>query len=327
MEEIAKMRKAKYSDGFLLSFFLNLLLNYWLGLIALTLWVLHLWLGIPLFISLIALGAWVVTALFATIILSFAANSAPPAYNEQRNANPYSAKTSDFLPPQRNANDQIESGQDAAERDVHVPGSGQTEIKTFYPAYIPAGSTEWAEISHCLFDAAALINMSESEFEVLEEQILSGARDPGYTGSTQSDSDRLYWFLDGMDELGYIAYQNNNAAYKLIADSLSLSAHNQDLPIVPDELAKERTDENLFIGKPDMAVGGTAARLIAALITAWRVFLINDGTDGCYIGVISHENADNFISLMRGCFSMIEAGYSIELLSTRPDSDSRSVLP
>ena len=311
------MRKAKYSDGFLLSFFLNLLLNYWLGLVALALWALHLWLGIPLFISLIALGAWVVTALLATIILSFAANSAPPAYNEQRNVNPYSAKTSDFLPPQRNANDQIESGQDTAERDVHTPSGGQAESKTFYPAYIPAGSTEWAEISHCLFDAVSLIKMSESEFDVLEEQVLSGARDPGHKGARQSDSDRLYWFLDGMDELGYIAYQSSDAAYKLVADSLSLSAGNQGLPVVPDELAKERTGENLFIGSPDMAVGGTAARLIAALVTDWRVFLINDGTDGCYIGVVSHENADNLLSLMRGCFSMVEHAYSIELLTTR----------
>ena len=308
------MRRAKKTDGFLLSFFLNLFLNYWLGLVALALWVLHLWLGIPLFISLIALGAWVVTALLATIILSIAANSAPPG-GEQRNVNPYSAKTSDYLPPQQDANEQIKSDQIEAERDVHAPSSTQA-AKTYYPAYIPAGSTEWAEISHCLFDAAALIHMSESEFDVLEEQVLSGARDPENKGSAQSDSDRLYWFLDGMDELGYIAYQSNNAEYKLVADSLSLSAENQDLPAVPDELAEERTDDNLFIGSPGMA-SGTAARLIAALVTAWRVFLIGDGTHGCYMGVVSNKNADDFVSRMRGCFSLVDHEYSIELLDGR----------
>ncbi len=312
--EMSKMRKVKYSDGFLLSFFLNLLLNYWLGLVALALWVLHLWPGIPLFISLIALGAWVVTALITTVILSFAANSAPPEIGEQRNANPYSAKTSDFLPPRQYPDTQAKGDAGMAERDVCAAESGNATYEAFYPAYIPAGPTAWAEISHCLFDAAALIHMTEREFDILEEQVLSGARDPGHTGSPQSDSDRLYWFLDGMDELGYIAYQSNNAAYTLIADSLSLSAVNQGLPAIPGELAKERTNENLFIGNPDMAVGGTAARLIAALVTAWRVFMISDGTAGCYIGVVSHENADNFAAMMRGCFAMVEHEYSIELL-------------
>ncbi len=309
------MRKAKKTDGFLLSFFLNLFLNYWLGLVALALWALHLWLRIPLFISLIALGAWLAMALLATIILSVAANSAPPAYSEQRNVNPYSAKISDFLPPRRDASEQVKNDPDASERDFYAPESGQEENKAFYPTYIPAGPTAWAKISHCLFDAAALIHMSESEFDAMEDQVLSGARDPVNKGSQQSDSDRLYWFLDGMDELGYIAYQSNNAEYKLVADSLSLSAQNQDLPAVPDELAGERTDKNLFIGSPGMAIGITAARLIAALATAWRVFLIGDGTHGCYMGVVSNENADDFISRMRGCFSLVDHEYSIELLS------------
>ncbi len=63
-----------------------------------------------------------------------------------------------------------------------------------------------------------------------------------------------------------------------------------------------------------MAVGGTAARLIAALVTAWRVFLIGDGTHGCYMGVVSNENADDFVSRMRGCFSLVDHEYNIELL-------------
>ncbi len=164
--------------------------------------------------------------------------------------------------------------------------------------------------------------MAESEFDVLEEQVLSGIRDPDYhaKGGRLSNDDKLYWFLDGMDELGYIAYHCEDVSYKRIADSLSLSAANQGLPAVPAELAQERTNQNLFIGNPDMLNADTAVRLIAALVSAWRVFVISDGTDGCYMGVVSHENAAYFVSCMSRCFSMVEHEYKIELLQAMPDN-------
>ncbi len=278
------MRKAPYTNGFLVCLLLNLFLNGWVGLIGLALIALHLWLGIPLFIAWIAFAAWLGIALFATALVSLAANTTSPFATEQKNINPYSAKTSDYLKP------------------AHKPKEAQ--------------ESNWAEISHCLHDAVTLLKITDAEFNTLDEQVLSGVRDPDChaKGGTLSDSDKLYWFLDGLDELGYIAYQSNHASYKLIADSLSLSAGNQGLPAVPAELAQERTEQNIFIGSPDMLTARLSAKLIAALATDWRVFLIHDGTDGCYLGVVSPENLADFMTRMNGCFSMVEPGYSMEIL-------------
>ncbi len=309
------MRKAPYTNGFLLCFLLNLFLNYWLGLIGLGLIALHLWLGIPLFIALIALAAWLGMAMFATVLVSLAANNGNAPAPVQKNANPYSAKTADYLKPSRAPDPQAGSAAAPAEREAHVqnfaPNANAPSVSQPNPI-----ESDWAEISHCLHDAVTLIKVTEAEYDELEKQVLTGARDPDIAAKSGrlSDSDKLYWFLDGLDELGYIAYQSNNAAYKLIADSLSLSAHNQGLPVVPAELAEERTEQNLFIGSPEMLTARLSAKLIAALVKDWRVFLINDGTDGCYLGVISPENAASYASRMNGCFSMVGHGYSIELL-------------
>ncbi len=311
------MRKAPYTNGFLLCFLLNLFLNYWLGLIGLGLIALHLWLGIPLFIALIALAAWLGMAMFATVLVSLAANNGNAPAPVQKNANPYSAKTSDYLKPSRDPEPQAGSTAAPAEREANlqnvVPIANAPSVSLQEPA---AEVSDWAEISHCLYDAVTLLKVSEAEYDELEKQVLTGARDPDFIakGGRLSDSDKFYWFLDGLDELGYIAYQSNNATYKLIADSLSLSAHNQGLPPVPAELAEERTEQNLFIGSPEMLTARLSAKLIAALVKNWRAFLINDGTDGCYLGVVSPENAASFATRMNGCFSMVGHGYSIELL-------------
>ena len=64
------MRKASSFGEFFLALFFNLLIVYPLGLLTLLLWILHLLLGIPGFIPLIALAVWFFVALFVTVFLS-----------------------------------------------------------------------------------------------------------------------------------------------------------------------------------------------------------------------------------------------------------------
>jgi len=91
--------KGNTSDGYLLCFLINLVFNFWWGLLALALWVLHMWLKIPLIWSLVGLFVWLVIAFVGTLLVMViwaAGSSADPA-PPRKNLNPYSAKNSDFF--------------------------------------------------------------------------------------------------------------------------------------------------------------------------------------------------------------------------------------
>jgi hypothetical protein len=92
------MRRGSSSGGFVLCFFVNLLWRSWWTALALILWAVHLWLGIPAYISLIALGHWVLSALAVTVLVSWGAKSSTAPVAPRENKNPYSAKNSDLFP-------------------------------------------------------------------------------------------------------------------------------------------------------------------------------------------------------------------------------------
>jgi len=64
------MRIADASKGFIICFLLNLLFNFEWGVFALILYLLHLWLKIPLLIALIFLGIWVGIAFILALLVS-----------------------------------------------------------------------------------------------------------------------------------------------------------------------------------------------------------------------------------------------------------------
>jgi len=92
------MRRSFRERGFLLCFCVSLLWHSGWAVAALALWLLHLWLRIPLFLSLIVLGVWPLSALFYTAVISWSVRSSAIPTPPRENRNPYSAKTSDFLP-------------------------------------------------------------------------------------------------------------------------------------------------------------------------------------------------------------------------------------
>jgi len=90
-------RRANSADGFLLCFLFNLLFNYWWGIIALILWILHLWLRIPFYWPIIGYVIWFGVALFSTWLVTWANSSSEEKTVERENLNPYSAKNSDIF--------------------------------------------------------------------------------------------------------------------------------------------------------------------------------------------------------------------------------------
>jgi len=90
-------RRGTADDGFILCFALNLLFNYWLGVIAFILFVLHFWLRIPLFLSFMVSLIWVGTAFVGTALIYWASKSGNEPTPERKNLNPYSAKNSDVF--------------------------------------------------------------------------------------------------------------------------------------------------------------------------------------------------------------------------------------
>jgi ABC-type protease/lipase transport system fused ATPase/permease subunit len=93
------MRKAKASKGYFLCFIWNLIFNLEWVLVALILYLLHFWTGIPAWISLIGLGIWLLVALFLTALVAWGAACSNEPTPVQENKNPYSAKNADFLNP------------------------------------------------------------------------------------------------------------------------------------------------------------------------------------------------------------------------------------
>ena len=60
------LRKSKYIDGFFLCFLFNMLFNFWWGAIALVLWIAHIRLALPAYLTLISLFIWISVALVST---------------------------------------------------------------------------------------------------------------------------------------------------------------------------------------------------------------------------------------------------------------------
>ena len=87
------MRHTKQSSGFLLTFLLNLILNFEGALPGLILLGLHIWLDWPLWLVWLAFGIWVGVILIGSLLVVWAAGCSdktiiPPPENK----NPYSAK-------------------------------------------------------------------------------------------------------------------------------------------------------------------------------------------------------------------------------------------
>lgn len=57
----------------------------------------HFWLGLPMFVFWILIGAWILISLFVTIVLGWVSKN-DVSVPKRKNVNPYSKKTSDYLP-------------------------------------------------------------------------------------------------------------------------------------------------------------------------------------------------------------------------------------
>lgn len=91
-------------DGFILSFFINLLCRLELLVLAVIAFLLHVFFDFPIVIAYVLLGMWILSALIITLGLGvLTRNTPPPKY--QKNVNPYSKKTEDFMAKDESNND------------------------------------------------------------------------------------------------------------------------------------------------------------------------------------------------------------------------------
>ena len=82
--------------GFLLSFLFNLIFSAELLVLAVIAFLLHIFLNFPMAIVYVLLGLWVILALLVTLGLGvLSCGTPPPPY--QKNINPYSKTTKDFI--------------------------------------------------------------------------------------------------------------------------------------------------------------------------------------------------------------------------------------
>ena len=91
------MNKKPFSYAYFLCYIVNLGLNFEWGIVALILWLLHIWLGIPEILYQIVIGIWMSISLFTAVLMSLAAKSDDEKEPDKKNLNPYSAKNPDFL--------------------------------------------------------------------------------------------------------------------------------------------------------------------------------------------------------------------------------------
>ena len=82
--------------SFLLSFLFNLIFNAELLILAVIALLLHIFLEFPMVIVYVFLGLWILLALLITSGLGVLSRSTPPP-PYQKNVNPYSKKTSEYL--------------------------------------------------------------------------------------------------------------------------------------------------------------------------------------------------------------------------------------
>ncbi len=86
------MKKTASTDnGFLLAYFINLILNFEWAVISLILFGLTKWIDIPSFLWKITLGVWFVLPLVITFVMSVLISSSKTEVKPQPNVNPYSA--------------------------------------------------------------------------------------------------------------------------------------------------------------------------------------------------------------------------------------------
>lgn len=92
------MKRPQPSDGFVLSFVMNLILHFQWGIAAVVLLILCLWLKLPLWIMIAAIAIWVgYSAVSAGILVWGNQCSNAPTGPEKPNLNPYSAKNADYV--------------------------------------------------------------------------------------------------------------------------------------------------------------------------------------------------------------------------------------
>jgi len=123
-------KKGNPGDGFLLCFLVNLLFNFWWGLIATILLVLHFFLGIPLFLSFIGLFIWIGVAFLSTALVVWAVSTAEENTPQRENLNPYSTKNSDVFPSVDESESIIDEGEKTGANDsidnVEKSNSGES---------------------------------------------------------------------------------------------------------------------------------------------------------------------------------------------------------
>ena len=91
--------------GFLLSFLFNLLFSAELLVLAVIAFLLRMFFDFPVTIAYVLLGLWVLIAFFVTLGLGVLSRGTPSA-PFQKNVNPYSKSTDDFLNGLKNNDDE-----------------------------------------------------------------------------------------------------------------------------------------------------------------------------------------------------------------------------
>lgn len=91
--------------GFFLSFLFNLIFSTELLVLAVIAFLLHIFLDLPVMIAYVLLGLWLLIALLVTLGLGVLSKGTPPP-PYQKNVNPYSKSTKDFLNKFKNSDDE-----------------------------------------------------------------------------------------------------------------------------------------------------------------------------------------------------------------------------
>ena len=85
------MRKTKFSGSFVVCFLINLLLNLEWAIPGILLLVLHFWLGLSVWFSIIAFALWVIVMIIWMLIMGWATKCGDTPDPPKENKNPYSA--------------------------------------------------------------------------------------------------------------------------------------------------------------------------------------------------------------------------------------------
>ena len=251
-------------------------------------------------------------ALVSTLLVSWAANSSNDPTPQRKNLNPYSAKNSDLF--------------GSFKTPVKVP----VAVAGIIPAAVPdiaedtkhiiAVRNSWLRSTSYLRVAMFLINLQSRLFDELANRSVSQAMAP--VAGIEIDlvnGHRFFWFMEGLCGAEYLAYLDSDTKCMDVAAALSRSAVRNGLPAIRDGLLEEhpmRSDPDSITGQSE-ALGGAAAVYIARKVDCWRVYLIGDGSESSYIGVVSLFNADTFIKKMSDWFAQFNNSFTIVLLGEK----------